>query len=67
MIAGLLVALFLCAAGPVPKSEPAPAGRYTLDKAHASIVFRIDHLGFSHFTGRMGSFDATLWFDPAHP
>jgi len=73
MLAGFALALALClaarAAAPlvVPKSEPAPAGVYTLDKAHASIVFRVDHLGFSRFTGRMGSFDVRLWFDPAHP
>jgi polyisoprenoid-binding protein YceI len=71
MIAGLVIALALfCgarAAPAVPKSEPAPAGAYTVDKAHASIVFRVDHLGFSHFTGRMGSFDAKLDFDPARP
>jgi polyisoprenoid-binding protein YceI len=31
--------------------EPAlaaiPAGAYTLDKAHASLIFRVNHLGFS--------------------
>ena len=73
MIAGAAVALVLMQAGrgtapmPPPLSEPAPAGAYTLDKAHASMIFRIDHLGFSHFTGRMESFDVKLWFDPAAP
>lgn len=73
MLAGALVALALIAgaraASPsvVPKSEPPPAGAYTLDKAHGSLIFGIDHLGFSHFTGRMEKFDAKLWFDPDHP
>jgi polyisoprenoid-binding protein YceI len=73
MFAGALVALALIvgsrAASPpaMPPSEPPPAGAYTLDKAHGSLVFRVDHLGFSHFTGRMEKFDAKLWFDPAHP
>ena len=56
MIVGLAIALVLCEAGraapvpAIPRSEPAPAGAYTLDKAHASMIFRIDHLGFSRFT-----------------
>jgi polyisoprenoid-binding protein YceI len=45
----------------------APAGTYMLDKAHASIVFRISHLGFSNFTSRLSRFDATLEIDPANP
>ena len=44
-----------------------PAGDYTLDKAHASLVFKVDHLGFSSFTGRFARFDAKLWFDPTRP
>ncbi len=44
-----------------------PAGAYTLDKAHASLIFRIDHLSFSHFTGRFARWDASLALDPAHP
>jgi len=43
----------------------APAGHYALDKAHASLIFRIDHLGFSHFTARFKRFDAQLEFSPA--
>ena len=42
-----------------------PAGRYTLDHAHATLLFRVDHLGFSHYTARFKHFDATLQFDPA--
>jgi polyisoprenoid-binding protein YceI len=36
-----------------------------LDKAHASLIFKVDHLGFSHFTARFKRFDAQLQFDPA--
>jgi len=46
---------------------PVPAGSYTLDKAHASLTFRVNHLGFSHYTARFGQFDAKLQFDPAKP
>lgn len=44
----------------------APAGAYTLDKAHASLIFRADHLGFSMYTARFTDFDAQLQFDPAN-
>ena len=43
-----------------------PAGSYTLDKSHASLVFRVDHLGFSNYTAQFKSFDAQLQFDPAN-
>ena len=54
-------------APPAPSTAPVPAGTYTLDKPHASFVFRLDHLGFSHFTARFTRFDAELKFDPANP
>ncbi|MDP1556493.1 MAG: YceI family protein [Hyphomonas sp.] len=44
-----------------------PAGDYRLDKAHASILFKIDHLGFSTYVGRFERFDASLTGDPASP
>ena len=50
---------------PAPAPAAVPAGVYTLDKAHASLVFHVDHLGFSHYTAQFKSFDATLQFDPA--
>jgi polyisoprenoid-binding protein YceI len=39
-------------------------GAYTLDKAHASITWKVDHLGFSSYIGRFNDFDASLDFDP---
>ena len=39
-------------------------GAYTLDKDHASLVWKISHLGFSTYVGRFNDFDATLDFDP---
>jgi len=50
-----------------PVSTEAPAGTYTLDKAHASLIFRVDHLGFSNYTARFRRFDARLQFDPSAP
>jgi polyisoprenoid-binding protein YceI len=55
------------AAAIVPVETPAPAGVYRLDKSHATLVFKVDHIGFSAYTGQFRSFDATLQFDPAQP
>jgi polyisoprenoid-binding protein YceI len=45
----------------------APAGSYTMDKAHTSVNFRVSHLGFSNYTARFTDMDGTLTIDPAHP
>jgi polyisoprenoid-binding protein YceI len=50
-----------------PAPTAVPAGAYTLDKAHASLLFRVDHLGFSNFTARFTRFEVQLQFDPANP
>ena len=47
--------------------KTAPAGDYVNDPAHSSVTFTIDHLGFSHFTGRFGTWSAQLHFDPKDP
>lgn len=39
-------------------------GQYVLDKSHASLLWKINHLGFSTYIGRFNNFDATLDFDP---
>lgn len=43
------------------------SGNYVLDKNHASLLFRINHLGFSMYHGRFNSFDAKLSFDSREP
>lgn len=64
-------AALLSGCGPAKPPAPtaaeitAPAGTYTLDPYHASLVFRADHLGFSFYTGSFATFDAMLTFDPA--
>lgn len=45
----------------------APAGAYTLDKSHASLIIRVNHIGYSNFTARFQTWDASLNFDPAAP
>ena len=41
-----------------------PAGAYKTDKAHASLVLRASHMGFSTYTTRFSRFDADLTLDP---
>ena len=66
-IVAVATAWLACAAGPAVAADQLPAGTYTLDKAHASLIFRVDHLGFSHYTARFTRLDATLELDPARP
>jgi polyisoprenoid-binding protein YceI len=44
-----------------------PAGAWQLEKPHASLTFRVRHLGLSWYTARFTEFDAALDFDPANP
>ncbi len=44
-----------------------PAGDYSIDRPHASLIFRVSHMGFSNYTARFTRFDAALHFDPANP
>lgn len=52
---------------PAPDPGPLPAGDYKLDKTHASLVFSVSHMGFSHYTARFNDLDAALTLDPADP
>jgi len=76
-ILALTLALAACGAPPSATTEglpteaavehTAPAGAYTLDKSHASLIVRVGHLGYSQFTARFQTWDAALNFDPAAP
>src|ERR1700693_1536172 len=50
----------------MPAVAPAPAGQYQVDKSHASLLLRVNHLGFSTYTTRFSRFDAQLTFDPSN-
>jgi len=39
-------------------------GKFALDKDHATLLFKINHLGFSTYIGRFDDFEASLDFDP---
>jgi polyisoprenoid-binding protein YceI len=55
------------AADIAPVKTDAPRGTYTLDKPHGSLIVRLNHMGFSHFTARFTTFDVKLQIDPKHP
>lgn len=53
-----------------PLSTPlaqAPAGQYELEKSHASITFKVLHMGLAYYTMRFNDFDATIDLDPKKP
>ncbi|MFT3726442.1 MAG: YceI family protein [Terricaulis sp.] len=50
-----------------PVQNTAPAGDYTLEKAHASLIVRMSHMGYSNFTARFTTWATQLHFDPAAP
>lgn len=61
-------------AGQTPDTPPAaataapldaPAGRYVLDRNHASLVFKVMHRGLSWYTARFTRFDVEADIDPA--
>lgn len=82
VLAAIAVTLVACAPpaaekAPAPAETPAaaapvvnldiPAGEYKADKSHSTLVFRVNHLGFSNYTAQFTKFDATLTLDPANP
>lgn len=54
-------------AAPTMDPAQAPAGRYVLDKKHASLVARVRHMGLSNYTMRFRTLDAHFDYDPANP
>ena len=40
-----------------------PSGQYKLDLSHASIVWKVSHLGLSNYVARFADFDASIDFD----
>ena len=64
-----LLVVLAAAPTPVARADAAPdvkempAGAYQIDPNHASITFKINHLGFSHYTGRFDKMEATLNFN----
>lgn len=39
-------------------------GGYQLDPKHSTLLFKVDHMGFSKYVGRFNQFNASLFLDP---
>ncbi len=50
-----------------PIAVDLPAGGYRLDPRHASVQFRIRHMGLAWFTARFDTKEATLELNPQDP
>ena len=57
----LLLPVTLIASNTSP--EDMPSGTYKLDKTHASLTWKVSHLGLSKYTARFTDFDASIQFD----
>ena len=71
-VAAVAFIVALAAAGSAPadavSQDPAnaPAGTYELDKAHAGLIMKIRHMGFSGYTMRFNSLSGGFTYDPAN-
>jgi polyisoprenoid-binding protein YceI len=50
-----------------PDRTRVTAGTYAADSNHTMVVWEVDHLGFSKYTGIFGDVSGTLVLDPANP
>ncbi len=66
MTAALLLTPAAAMAQMTPLAEM-PSGAYTLDKSHASVTWKVSHLGLADYTARFAKMDATLEFDAKDP
>lgn len=41
-----------------------PAGEYKVDLSHASVVWKVSHLGLSNYVARFADFDASIQYNP---
>ena len=63
----LLMPAMASAQAPQLKQLEAPSGTYKLDLSHASITFRVKHMGLSNYTARFAKFDSTVDYDAKDP
>ena len=68
-IAGLALAVAVAVSLPAAAqlASDVPAGTYKIDPTHASLTWKVSHMGMSNYTARFTKLDATLAFDPAKP
>lgn len=72
--AALIAASLLAPAFPAPSvyaAVPAPAdvpsGTYKIDLTHASVVWKVKHMGLAMYASRFTKFDAVIKYDAATP
>ena len=69
----LFVLLFVMATSNFARAEvsldpkSAPYGLYKIDPDHTSVTFKINHLGFSHYTGRFDRVEGYMNFNNNEP
>src|SRR3546814_15925132 len=49
-----------------PDKTRVTAGTYAADPGHTMVVWEVDHLGYSKYTGLVGDVTGTLVIDPAN-
>ncbi len=55
------------APAPAPDVSQLPAGVYTTDPSHSTLIFHVGHLGFSNYTASFNTVKSELTLDPAAP
>ena len=50
-----------------PALPSALSGHYQMDKTHASLTWKVQHLGLAYYTARFTDFNIDLTFDAANP
>lgn len=50
-----------------PNPAAVSGGNYTVDSGHTLVVWTVDHLGFSPYTGIFGDATGSLQLDPKNP
>ena len=68
VVAAIVVAIAACSSLLTPNVTTGitelRVGEYRLDEQHATLLFKVNHMGLSTFVGRFNEFDASLDFDP---
>jgi len=52
---------------PLPAKIDAPSGHYELDPAHASVLWRIKHMGLEEYTAKFTKIAGTVDYDAGDP
>lgn len=63
----MLTRTLIAAALAAGLAAPATAANFAIDKMHTSLVFMVNHLGYSNVVGWFRDFEGEFSFDPAKP